>query len=469
MPTFTSQATFRDSFSAWVRPRTLILLRWIAAMAQTAVIAVSALVFGMQIPLVACTLAVMLLVLGNLAWMARRGENRQLTEREAVLTLLADLLQLALVLALTGGLNNPFAMLIVGPVTIAATALGRDSTMFLGGATVVLTAVIGLVHLPLRTASGDVFEVPPLYEAGFGVSIVLGVVFLSAYALRVATEIRNMARALSATQMALAREQKLTDLSGVVAAAAHELGTPLATIKLVSTELNDVLKDRNDLDDLRDDVRLIAQQADRCRDILRSMGRAGKDDMLMRQVPLAELLREAAEPHAERGKAVLFEIAPRDGAAPRQPVLARRPEVVHGLRNLIQNAVDFADSTVWVRAAWSERDLLIEIRDDGGGFAPSVLARIGEPFLRAGRAGPTDEAPSSDGRGGMGLGLFIAKTLLERSGAELAFDNADAIAELRRAGPGPTPAGAMVQVRWPLAAISADLSDGLGPNKAITE
>jgi two-component system sensor histidine kinase RegB len=458
----------RDSASGWVRPRTLILLRWIAAGTQVTIIAIAHFGFGLQLPLGACAFAVMLLILGNLAWMARRSENRQLSEREAVVTLLADLMQLALMLALTGGLNNPFSMLIVGPVTIAATALGRNSTAVLGATTVLLTGVIGVVHLPLRTADGSIFEVPPLYELGFAASIILGVVFLSAYALRVATEIRAMARALTATQMALSREQKLTDLSGIVAAAAHELGTPLATIKLVSAELGAMVKDRPDLAELHDDVRLIAQQADRCRDILRSMGRSGKDDLQMRHVPLAELLREAAEPHAARGRKLVFEVGPDAEGGPRQPMVDRRPEIIHGLRNLIQNAVDFADSTVWIRGRWSAREVEVEIRDDGAGFPPAVLARIGEPFLR-GRSGLADDAPGGDARGGMGLGLFIAKTLLERSGAELSLANADPVAEARRAGAGPAKAGAQVKVVWPIMAISTQPTQGLGPNKAITQ
>src|SRR5690606_20458669 len=153
---------------------------------------------------------------------------------------------------------------------------------------------------------------PQLFTFGCGAAIVVGIVFLGLYARRVARESRALSDALLATQMALAREQKLTDLGGVVAAAAHELGTPLATIKLVSKELLDELEDRPDL---LEDVTLIREQADRCRDILRGMGRAGKDDLQLRQAPLEQVLREAAEPHANRGKTLHFQLASGPGGA----------------------------------------------------------------------------------------------------------------------------------------------------------
>ena len=251
-----------------------------------------------------------------------------------------------------------------------------------------------------------------------------------------------MSDALVATQLALAREQKLTDLGGVVAAAAHELGTPLATIKLVSSELMEELTGEQ-----RDDARLIRDQADRCRDILRSMGRAGKHDLHMRQAPLEAVLREAAEPHADRGKRVVHSMMAADDAG-RQPTVLRRPEIVHGLRNLVQNAVDFAAATVWIDAAWTADRVTVRIADDGPGFPPSVLGRIGDPFVRRRRA--ADDRPARPEYEGMGLGLFIAKTLLERSGAELSFVNGS---DAGGGGIDDRRMGAIVVTSWPRAAI----------------
>jgi len=242
-----------------------------------------------------------------------------------------------------------------------------------------------------------------------------------------------------------------------VAAAAHELGTPLATIKLVSSELIEALEGE---DDLQDDARLIRDQADRCRDILRSMGRAGKDDLHLRSAPLATVLREAAEPHVDRGKTLHFEIAPGLGGDARQPSIFRRPEVIHGLRNLVQNAVDFSGGNVWVAANWTPTTVAVRIMDDGEGFPPHLLGRIGDPFVR--RRNSAQESARRPEYEGMGLGLFIAKTLLERSGAELSFANGSdpflAVAER------PERSGAIVEVIWPRHLIVADDGGGLGEN-----
>jgi len=282
------------------------------------------------------------------------------------------------------------------------------------------------------------------------------VVFLTAYARQVTTERDQMNAALVATQFALAREQKLTDLGGVVAAAAHELGTPLATIKLVSAELMDDLADRPEQ---AEDAALIRDQADRCRDILRSMGRAGKDDTHLHGAPLEAVVREAAEPHMNRGKSVIIETGPAEGAPARQPVILRRSEIIHGLRNLIQNAVDFSASTVELEVSWTETRVLLRIEDDGPGYPQSVITRIGDPFVRRRRL--ADDAPRRPGYEGMGLGLFIAKTLLERTGAELDFANALAAGET---APG-TGGGAVVTVSWPLEKIAAPKDHALSENR----
>jgi two-component system sensor histidine kinase RegB len=262
-----------------------------------------------------------------------------------------------------------------------------------------------------------------------------------------------MSDALLATQMALAREQKLTDLGGVVAAAAHELGTPLATIKLVSSELAD---DARGNPAMLEDIRLIGAQADRCRDILRSMGRAGKDDIHLHRVPLEGVLRDAAEPHTERGKVVRFTIAPETDNPGRQPVILRRPEIIHGMRNLIQNAVDFSLTSVVVESSWSADEITVRIMDDGRGFPASIIGRIGDPFVRRRKA--DDDEAARPGYEGMGLGLFIAKTLLERSGASLTFLNGGT-----RAMGGSEEGGAIITVTWDRNAIDPGGAKSLGP------
>ena len=218
----------------------------------------------------------------------------------------------------------------------------------------------------------------------------------------------------------------------------------------------------SDRDDLRDDAILIREQADRCRDILRSMGRAGKDDLYLRQAPLTAVVREAAEPHVARNKQVLFAELPGRGAGAKPPNILRRPEVIHGLRNLVQNAVDFAEARVWIDIAWNDRDISVRITDDGAGFADQLIGRIGDPFVRQKRRAADEK--QRIGYEGMGLGLFIAKTLLERTGAEMTFANAadPFLSPSER----PERCGAVVQVKWPIAAILASDDLGFGENPA---
>jgi two-component system, sensor histidine kinase RegB len=449
----------RDERGNWVRLRTLILLRWVAIGGQLAAIVVADRVYGLELPLGLCFLAVAVSILANAFSITLFPENRRLTEGEAFFTLLFDLGQLAFLIFLTGGLTNPFALLVLAPVTISASALRLRSTVLLGAAAILLVSIAALWNVPLQFVDGTKLVVPKIFEFGFWLSIVIGIVFLGLYSRRVATEIRSMSEALLATQMALAREQKLTDLAGVVAAAAHELGTPLATIKLVSAELIEELSAHPEL---QEDARLIRDQADRCRDILRDMGRAGKDDLHLRQAPVSALLREAAEPHMGRGKRVLFGLGTAEGESDVQPTVLRRPEIIHGLRNLIQNAVDFARATVWIEADWTDRTLTVRIIDDGEGFPPNVIGRIGDPFVRARREPDTRTRPGYEG---MGLGLFIAKTLLERSGAELTFTNATD--PFLPPEDHPERSGAVVEAVWALADIVAPAGGALGENQRI--
>ena len=452
----TSSTMFDSSArSHWVRLRTLIVLRWVAIVGQLTAIEIARHFYKLQLDLGLCYLAVGAAIIANLIAIFIYPENKRLSENETVLTLLFDISQLSFLLYLTGGLNNPFALLILAPVTIAATALRLHSALVLGGVAIALITLLAFAFVPLRMEQGFVLRMPDLFRFGFWVAIVIGVIFLALYARRVSVEINSMSEALLATQLALAREQKLTDLGGVVAAAAHELGTPLATIKLVSAELMEELEGKPDL---QEDAALIREQADRCRDILRSMGRAGKDDLHMRRAPLDSVIREAAEPHKDRGKEIHFDVAPAPGGSTRQPSIHRRPEIIHGLRNLVQNAVDFSVANVWVEARWDERNIVIRIIDDGSGFPSQVIGRIGDPFMRARRSGTDrEQRPEYEG---MGLGLYIAKTLLERSGAELSFSNGSD--PFLRGQELPVRCGAIVEVVWPTQKISAETGENPG-------
>lgn len=448
----------------WIKLRTITLLRWGAISGQVIAILVARIFLNIDLELGLCLLVLSVSIMGNLIAMVIFPEAKRLSENENLLMVLFDLLQLSLLLYLTGGLHNPFSILILGPVMVSASAFTLRSTVFLGGVTILAVTLLAEFHLPLTTVAGDVLQVPALFVFGNWIAIVIAVLFLGAYARRVTVEMHAMSDALQATYMALSREQKLTDIGGVVAAAAHELGTPLATIKLASAELIEDLADRPDL---QEDAKLIREQADRCRDIMRSMGRAGKDDLHLKRAPLEAVLREAAEPHMDRGKELQFHSINLSDDDTEQPIVLRRPEIIHGLRNLIQNGVDFADTTVWVESEWSKDQIYVRIMDNGAGYPPHLIGRIGDPLMR--RRRHSDDSGTRPEYEGMGLGLFIAKTLLERSGAELTFANASDPSEpnqddLERSG-------AVVEVVWPRAKIDGRPKSGetgyLGPNQPL--
>ncbi|MCC5965140.1 MAG: ActS/PrrB/RegB family redox-sensitive histidine kinase [Natronohydrobacter sp.] len=447
----------QDHRGDWVRLRTMTYVRLLALSGQVAALLVAHFHFGLRFDVALVGLVVGAAGLSILSSLMLFPQTKRLSEAEAFLTFLFDIALLVCLLYLTGGITNPFSLLILAPVAVSAMALRPRSTLILSLIAIALVTLIAFSHQPLRFADGTVLTVPPLFAFGFWAAIVIGILFQAFYAHRVAAEGTSLANALLAAQMALSREQKLTDLGGVVAAAAHELGTPLATIKLIASELAEEVKDRPDL---AEDARILREQADRCRDILRSMGRAGKDDLHLRRAPVEAVLQEAAEPHLARGKTVKFRIAPGPGGAEEQPVILRRPEIIHGLRNLIQNAVDFAQAEVSVQARWSDKHLSLRISDDGAGFPPQIIGYIGEPFIRR-RRDPTG-TPRRPGYEGMGLGLFIAKTLLERSGAVLDFSNADAPGVEGRDPEALT--GAQITVVWPLARIAVDPTAALGEN-----
>ena len=447
----------KEARSDWIRLRTLVILRWLAIAGQTGAVIAAVYYLELAIPLRACLIVITAAILFNISATLILPANKRLSEREAMLSLLFDLAQLILLLYLTGGLHNPFSMLILAPVTIAATALTFNATLVVSITALITITLLSFVYTPLTRQSGEILEIQNIFLGGMWFALTIGIFFLASYARRVTVEMFSMSQALYATQMALAREHKLTALGGVVAAAAHEMGTPLATIKLVSSELASELKEDADL---HDDAILIKEQAERLSQILRDMGRSGKDDLLLKHAPLTAVIHEAAEPHESRGKIINFTINGKDEDtfAEDMPIISRHPEIIHGLRNLVQNAVDFSRANVWVDATWDETSLRVIVADDGKGYPADLLDRIGDPFISK-RSRQSQRAQDFSEYQGMGLGLFIAKTLLERSRAELTFANAAADTHEKHHIVGAKIKGAIVNVRWERSDLEIDPAD----------
>lgn len=457
----------------WVRLRTLTSLRWVAIVGQCLAVVVTELWLGIALPLGYCALTISASVCFNIVAHLVHPAEKRLSGTGTFVSLLFDLVQVSVLLMLTGGLANPFALLILVPVTISATALRLTSTVALGVLALGFVALMTFLHLPLTQAGGGVIAPPELLIYGFAAALALGVVFFSLYARRVVAEAFRMSEALAATQMALAREQRLAAIGGIAAAAAHEMGTPLATIKLVAGELAREVRGQPEL---AEDVALIRTEAERCGRIMADLAREGRDDAHVRLAPISAVIEEAAAPHAGRiGRMVLrIDGAPPGAGGAGQPTVQRRPELIHGLRNLIQNAADFARSTVWIDVQSDETSLRIVVGDDGPGFGPDLLPRLGEPYVTTRARGAPRAA--GDAYEGMGLGLFIARTLLERTGAQVSFANgSDNGTGSRRSAAPPElarPPGAVVELVWPAAAMvvaQSQVRAPLGANRPFAE
>ena len=397
-----------------VRLDTLVRLRWLAIIGQSTAVLVVYYGLDFDLPIYACIAAIILAAWLNVALRLRFHMTQRLEPDRAAWLLAFDIAELAVLLFLTGGLQNPFAFLFLGPVLLSATALPPRFTLMLGGFAVACATVLVFVHYPLPWDSEDPLQLPPIYMMGVWMCILLAIGFIGVYAWQITEESRQLSDALAATELVLAREQHLSQLDGLAAAAAHELGTPLSTISVIARELERAIAADAPHGD---DVRLLREQAKRCRDILAKLTELSAGGEPFDRMRLTALIEEVVAPHRNFGVTIDV-ITPSDRAA--EPVGARNPAILYGLGNLLENAIDFAHDRVLVDAKWDEDSVAVTISDDGPGFAPEILTRIGEPYVTSRRhhLNDTGEEPK-----GLGLGFFIAKTLLERSGATLSFEN----------------------------------------------
>ena len=389
--------------------RTLILIRWVAIAGQALTILIVHYGLNFSLPLVPALAVVASSALLNLVLIVLRQWAARLGARDAALYLGYDTLQLAVLLYLTGGLQNPFAILILAPVTVAATILSRRAVIALSVLAVAAISVLALRHMPLPWRREPLLF-PPELVLGIWIALVLSTVFIGAYIWSVVQGARRLRDAVAATQLALAREQRVSAVGALAAAAAHELGSPLATIAVVAKELaRELPRDSPHAED----AALLLSQSERCRKILAELAHHPEEDggSPFTRLPISALVEAAAAPH--RDQRVRLILATAGEPTGEEPLVRRSPEIMHGLNNLIQNAVQFAAREVSITTYWDAAAVTVEIDDDGPGFPLHLLGRLGEPYLST-RAGATDH---------MGLGIFIAQSLLERSGARLAFDN----------------------------------------------
>jgi two-component system sensor histidine kinase RegB len=421
-----------------LRLNTLVRLRWLAIVGQSVTVLAVAYWLDFSLPVSLCFALIACSAWLNLVLAFRYPATHRLQPGAAFGILMFDALQLAGLLYMTGGLTNPFSILMTVPVVISATSLPLRLTALLGGLVMAMATALVFFHLPLPWFSGQELAMPFIYVSGVWMAVLSSIAFTAMYAFRVAEEARLLANALAATELVLQREQHLTALDGLAAAAAHELGTPLATITLVAREMERTLgRDAT----YGEDVRLLRSQSERCREILKRLtSLSSEGEAHLARLPLTSLVEEIVAPHRDFGIAIKLEPGARFGP---EPVGRRSPGVIYGLGNLVENAVDFARGNVTLRWRWDDQEVVLTILDDGPGFPAEIIDRIGEPYMSTRQGAETG--------GGLGLGLFIAKTLLERSGAVLDFRNSAGLGE-----------GAIVEVSWPrglfLASSSAQQS-----------
>lgn len=418
-----------SNYSRLLRLITLIRIRWFAIICQTMSVLFVAFYLGFPLPLREAMITIAFSALVNIFLNFYFLPNHRISSIGTTLILGLDIALLSLLLYFTGGLQNPFSVLLIAPAALAATSLEVRYIVLLNLFVIGCATLLSLLYLPLPWYQGQFIQLPQLLIVGTWAAIISSLIFTTFYSFRVAEEARKLADALTDTELILMQEKHLSALDGLAAAAAHELGTPLATIQLVAKELSIHLK--ND-PSVQEDVALLISQGQRCREILQrltSLSTETPDHFTI--LKLTSAIEEAVAPLRDFDVDIIVTDI---GSTDKEPELTRNPGILYGLGNLIENAVDFARSKVMIEYKWTNKDVEITITDDGMGFPPNIIDRIGEPY--------TTSRESDSHGGGLGLGLFIAKTLLERSGAHLHFSN-NLKPEL----------GAEIKITWPRSAL----------------
>lgn len=406
-----------------ILPQTLVLVRWIAVAGQLAAILSVEFLLDFQLPLWECLLAILLLAVSNIILGMGEPRRERLSDYHAARILAFDLAQLTALLYLTGGLENPFTLLILVPVTVSATMQSRGATMMLTILALFAVTFLAFYQRPLPWMVGGL-ELPLIYVSGLWTALAVAIVFTTIYLWSLTEESRRTAEALAEAETALNRQQQLSALGGLAAAAAHELGSPLATIAVVSKELQSEVPPDSPI---AEDIALLISQSDRCRDILAGLTQRPETSggAPFERTLLTNLVSDAARNYQTKHIEIDLTLDPASRGG--EPEVPRKPEILQGIGNIVQNAGQFAATQIGILLFWDDNTIRVTVQDDGPGFPRQVLDSIGEPYIstRAGRGNH------------MGLGIFIAKTLLERVRAQVVFRNR----------PGPRH-GAEVEITW---------------------
>ena len=403
--------------------KTLVILRWIAIIGQYITISIVYFVLKFELPFIYCSIIIFIGVLTNFYLQFKFGKN-QLNNFASTFFLFYDLLQLSVLLYLTGGVTNPFIILLIVPAIVSSTFLTLRSTINLSIVTIIVLIVLTINHLPLPHIGELHFHVPDIYLYAVPIAIIIGLIFLTYFGVRFGIESRKRTEALNRLELILAKEHELESIGLQAAAAAHSLGTPLSTITVIARELE---KEIGSNPKYSKDVYLLLSQSKRCSDILKDLSKDQlKEDNFLSNIKIEELLDEIIRSFTEISEKKLFLLAEKNKY---NPQIERTLEITYGLRNFIGNAVKYSNSSVDITLESNDKVTEIKVCDDGPGFSDDILDVLGEPYIRS-----KNKIISS--KSGLGLGTFIGKTLLERMKANVKFDKC------------PKTNGAMVTIKW---------------------
>ncbi len=399
---------FRTKENLNLDKSTLTILRYIAIIGQFIAVNIVFFYLKLEFPIKASLIVIFLGLLTNF-FLQFKVKGSQLKDTYASLFLLYDLFQLAVLLYLTGGIFNPFSILLIIPTIVSSTFLSMGTTIILGFITSLLLFTLTHYYMPLPGLLTENFDVPSFYKFGILISILIGLIFLSYFGIRFSGETKKRSEALNKLQEVIAKEYELESLGGQAAAAAHSLGTPLATIAVVAKELK---KEIGDNKDISRDLDLLISQTKRCSEILKQISKKQiEEDLFLSSIKLEDLLEEIINSFQETSSKEIELVSKNDI---NKINIERTPEIIYGLRNFIGNAVKFSKSHVKIDLKSDEKNIEIKINDDGPGIPEDIIKKIGEPYIKS-------KSIELNANSGLGLGTFLGKTLLERQGANLSF------------------------------------------------
>ena len=413
---------FETSKYHTLKKSTYITLRWIGIIGQLISVYIVFFYFHLSFPFVLANLVILIGIISNL-FLVYIYKKTQLSDRSAFIFLFIDIFQLSFLIYLTGGIINPFAVFLIIPSVFASSNLGLKTNLLLVLATIIVIIFLTFYSKDLPGPLNEHFHVDPYYYFSIPIALIIALVFLNYFAIIFGKESRLRKEALNKMEEIMAKEHEMLSLGGQAAAAAHSLGTPLSTIKIITQELKDQLNDRKDL---KQDIDLLSSQVERCDQILKklSLNPIEEDDFIDENFTMRDILKEIINSFKETSNKKFVLNFDQDLNSKK---MTRSIEIVYGLRNFIGNANKYSNKKIFVDLKSNSEITEIKIQDDGIGYPTDVLSKIGEPYLKS---------FYNKSKAGLGLGIFIGKNLLEKNFASINCRNSKSIS------------GAEVIIKW---------------------